>query len=248
MARAPRTTETVGSDPTHTRQTGTTRGAARSDATFAKIAGEVTDNAKSTRTGAKQSLTESDAKNFSLWQDPGLGFGDFIDIINPLQHVPIVATLYRNLTGDRIGIVPRVLGGALWGRIGGFVSGIVNAAVEWFTGKDIGDHIYSALWGKPEGVEAESAVARAGRLEPQIVAPSRSPGAETVVAPTDKEKTKASDREQQFSFPPGDGTVAPLSLLDGTAATLIARAFTSYRNDESHDEPYENRKRLRMTA
>ncbi len=236
--------------PAHTRRTGTARGAARSDAIFANIAGEVTGNAKSDRTGAKRGLTESDTKNFTLWQDPGLGFGDLIDIINPLQHVPIVATLYRNLTGDRIGIVPRVLGGALWGRIGGFVSGIVNAAVEWFTGKDIGDHIYSALWGKPESVEADSAVARAGRLAPPIAAPPQTPVIEMVVPPTDKEGTKVSERELgQFSFPPGDGMVAPLSSLEGTAATLIARAFTSrYRNDESRDESSEHRKGLRVTA
>jgi hypothetical protein len=25
-----------------------------------------------------------------------MGFGDFVDIINPLQHIPIVATIYRN--------------------------------------------------------------------------------------------------------------------------------------------------------
>jgi hypothetical protein len=210
----------------------------------------LTDNAKSDRTGAK-SFTESDAKNFTLWQDSGLGFGDFIDIINPLQHMPIVATLYRNLTGDRIGLVPRVLGGAVWGRIGGFVSGIVNAAVDWFTGKDIGDHIYSALWGKPESVEADSAVARTGRPEPPIAPRPRTPRSEAVVAPTDKVGTKTSNHElgQQFSFPLGGGTVVPLSSLDGTAATLNARAFTlSYRNDESRDESYENRKRLRVTA
>jgi len=69
-------------------------------------------------------------------------------MINPLQHLPIVATFYRNMTGDRIGMVPRVVGGALWGRLGGFVSGLLNAAVEWFTGKDMGDHVYAFLHDK----------------------------------------------------------------------------------------------------
>jgi hypothetical protein len=54
------------------------------------------------------------------------------------------------MTGDRLGIAPRVIGGALWGRISGFVAGIVNSVVEWFTGKDIGDHIYAYFFGKPE--------------------------------------------------------------------------------------------------
>jgi hypothetical protein len=93
------------------------------------------------------------AKPFSMWEKPEFSFGDFLDIINPLQHIPIVSTIYRNLSGDQIGAAPRVIGGALWGRVGGFVAGIINSVVEWFTGKDIGDHIYAAIWGNgPDAV------------------------------------------------------------------------------------------------
>jgi len=100
-------------------------------------------------------------KSFSLWEQESFGFRDVLDIINPLHHIPIVATLYRNMTGDKLGMAPRVIGGALWGRIGGFVSGVVNAVVSWFTGKDIGDHIYAALFGKPGESGDGMAVARA---------------------------------------------------------------------------------------
>ena len=41
----------------------------------------------------------------------------------------------------------RVIGSALWGRMGGFVTGAVNGVVDWLTGKDIGDHIYSGFFG-----------------------------------------------------------------------------------------------------
>jgi hypothetical protein len=70
--------------------------------------------------------TAEPAKAFSLWQNSTFEFGDFIDIVNPLQHIPIVATIYRNLTDDRIGMAPRVIGGALWGRLTGLVTGVVN--------------------------------------------------------------------------------------------------------------------------
>jgi hypothetical protein len=97
---------------------------------------------------SKRVKTEKKAeKNFNLWENSKMGFGDFVDIINPLQHIPIVATIYRNRTGDTLGFASRVIGGALWGRIGGFVSGAVNGVVNWLTGKDIGDHIYSAFFG-----------------------------------------------------------------------------------------------------
>ena len=31
-----------------------------------------------------------------------MSFGDFLGVINPLQHLPIIGTLYRSLTGDTI--------------------------------------------------------------------------------------------------------------------------------------------------
>lgn len=36
------------------------------------------------------------------WGKDGFGLNDFIDTINPLQHIPVVSTLYRSLTGDQI--------------------------------------------------------------------------------------------------------------------------------------------------
>jgi len=104
--------------------------------------------------------TAEPAKAFSLWQNSTFEFGDFIDIVNPLQHIPIVATIYRNLTDDRIGMAPRVIGGALWGRLSGLVTGVINSLVEWFTGKDIGDHIYAKIWGKPTNANAAALAAK----------------------------------------------------------------------------------------
>ena len=34
-------------------------------------------------------------------------FDDFLDIINPLQHLPIVSMIYRAITGDNIGLAGR---------------------------------------------------------------------------------------------------------------------------------------------
>jgi len=70
----------------------------------------------------------------------GFSFADFIDIINPLQHIPIVGTLYREMTGDTIKGSARVLGGALFGGPIGAVLGGVNAVVaSENNGKDIGE-------------------------------------------------------------------------------------------------------------
>lgn len=115
---------------------------------YARVHDEVEAGAR--KNPPAQSAATGAAKQASLWQNGDFGFADLIDVINPLQHLPIIATIYRNLSGDQIGMGARVIGGALWGRIGGFVAGIVNSVVEWFTGKDIGDHVYGAIWGKPD--------------------------------------------------------------------------------------------------
>jgi hypothetical protein len=137
-------------------------------------------------------------KPFSLWEKPEFSFGDFLDIINPLQHIPIVSTIYRNLSGDQIGTAPRVIGGALWGRVGGFVAGVINSIVEWFTGKDIGDHIYAAIWGNGTDAVAQlsdkplpsnESVVRV--TEPPLNS-SPSPAAAADVAPGDEIKVDTS--------------------------------------------------------
>jgi hypothetical protein len=52
--------------------------------------------------GSKQIKAEKKAeKNFGLWENSKMGFGDFVDIINPLQHIPIIATIYRRLRRRR---------------------------------------------------------------------------------------------------------------------------------------------------
>jgi hypothetical protein len=82
-----------------------------------------------------------------LWKDKSFGFHDLLDIINPLQHIPIIATVYRYLTGDTIGNVARVAGDALYGGPIGMATGIISAGVQIETGKDIGDHIVAMLSG-----------------------------------------------------------------------------------------------------
>ncbi|WP_343564446.1 hypothetical protein [Kiloniella sp. b19] len=78
------------------------------------------------------------------------GFFDFLDIINPLQHIPVVSTIYREITGDELHPTSRIFGGALYGGVPGAVSSIINAITEDTTGKDIGEHITSALFGDDE--------------------------------------------------------------------------------------------------
>ena len=78
----------------------------------------------------------------AFWSQPEpppqeLSFKDLLAVINPLQHLPVVGSLYRELTGDVPHPAARVLGGALFGGAFGMFSAAINAIVEQATGKDL---------------------------------------------------------------------------------------------------------------
>jgi hypothetical protein len=70
----------------------------------------------------------------------GLSFSSLLDIVNPLQHIPVVSAIYRRFIDDPIGPLPRILGGLLFGGPEGAIFGVVNAVIEGATGRDIGGH------------------------------------------------------------------------------------------------------------
>lgn len=215
-------------------------------ATFAEVAALL--NAEDSRKPAAANAAKS--SSFKFWQNEDFGFGDLVDIINPLQHIPIVSTIYRNLTGDQIGPAPRVIGGALWGRVGGLVAGVVNTVVEWFTGKDIGDHIYAALFGAPKTAAGATAVAQSktpaalgenkaapalsasgpsalGAFQPTVVAP---PAAITECAlgeaslhPADSTPAPAAESPKATNFPRVD-----------SIAWTAASALHIFQNHDRH--------------
>jgi len=54
-------------------------------------------------------------------------FSTLLDVINPLQHIPLVSTLYREITGDEISPSARILGGGLFGGRGNRAGTLVGA-------------------------------------------------------------------------------------------------------------------------
>lgn len=85
-------------------------------------------------------------------QQEEFGFGDMLDMVNPLQHIPIVGHIYREITGDQIKPIGQIMGGALFGGIPGAASGIINTIVEKETGEDITGNALSLMNGEaPEG-------------------------------------------------------------------------------------------------
>ena len=94
-------------------------------------------------------VSDTDTGGFKAFGEDGPTFFDILDIINPLQHIPIVSTLYRAVTGDEIDPVPRVAGGALFGGLIGAVTSLVNVVIDGVTGNDIGEHVLALFDGEP---------------------------------------------------------------------------------------------------
>jgi len=94
---------------------------------------------------AKQADKE---KEFSFFGDDGVTFWDMLDVVNPLQHIPIVSTAYRAITGDELDPGARLAGGTLFGGPIGLAASAFNVILENNTGKDAGEHVLAMFQGE----------------------------------------------------------------------------------------------------
>ena len=80
-----------------------------------------------------------------VFGNDGFSFKDLLDVINPLQHIPGISTVYRDLTGDDISHASRIGGGTLFfGPIGAAIS-TANVIIDKTTGNDIGGHVMAVF-------------------------------------------------------------------------------------------------------
>lgn len=93
---------------------------------------------------------ENDA---AMWGKDGFSFADLLDVVNPLQHLPVVGQIYRGITGDEISPAARLAGGTLFGGPVGFVLAVANNVVESATGNDIGENIVAMVQGESGEVD-----------------------------------------------------------------------------------------------
>ncbi|GEM_PF-3510910 len=81
-------------------------------------------------TNNNKSPANNEASIFSkegyMFGEDGFSFDDLIDIVNPLQHIPIVSSIYRKISGDVIAPAMKIAGGALFG-------GPLGAAISFVT-------------------------------------------------------------------------------------------------------------------
>ena len=126
---------------------------------------------------------DSGAKH--VWKNgSSFSFHDVLDTLNPLQHIPVVGTLYRWITGDEPGDMARAVGDGLYGGPIGFAAGAVAAAVKDQTGKDPGEMVMSLLTGKGDApATLAGAAAPAAATPPTALATAAAPAARSATMP-----------------------------------------------------------------
>ena len=121
--------------------------------------------------GYHESMPETKAVSLG---DSGPGFFDtLLDIVNPLQHLPVVSTIYRAVTGDDIAAAARLIGGALYGGPLGFASTAADMVLEEATGSDLAGHVLALvdeIDGSLDLASAPTPAAADTAIEPHVVA------------------------------------------------------------------------------
>ncbi len=160
---------------------------------------------------ATQTADASDGEDF---------FHRLLDVVNPLQHLPVVGTIYRAATGEHIGPLEKIAGDALYGGLWGAVTSIADVAFEQVTGKSVEDTVMA--WLKPD---TNTAIASTKVTAQRVAANTDLPSADMPSLPIQIAATVPDSRE----------LAALTSALSthGVDADLAGRALYAYRRSTS---------------
>jgi hypothetical protein len=113
-----------------------------------------------------------------MWSHGSFSFKDLLDIVNPLQHLPVVGSIYRYVTGDEPSVGTRIIGDGLYGGpIGLGASVASNALLTNADGKDLGERLLADVFGSHDS----DATPTLGK--PQLASANGQPAAEPAPMP-----------------------------------------------------------------
>lgn len=179
--------------------------------------------------GATEAVTVSANKTDA---DKADGSKDFfhhiLDVINPLQHLPVVGTIYRAITGEHIGAVEKIAGDALYGGVWGAASSIADVAFEGITGKSFEDTAMSWIKGDDR---VQVASIKVGVRETALNIPA--PSADIAALPSEDLAV---------------ASAAPAAAGPDIAALTSALSSKGVDNDTASRALYAYRRSMGMTA
>jgi hypothetical protein len=96
---------------------------------------------------SSDSAAQGGASTQAATDEEGFTFWDALDIINPLQHIPVVSSIYRELSGDKIGDVARIAGATLFGGPMGLAWASADYVLKGATGGHLDEHALAMIHG-----------------------------------------------------------------------------------------------------
>lgn len=162
-----------------------------------------------------EAVTTSEDDAFSFW--------DVLDMVNPLQHIPIVSTVYRELTGDSIKDVSRVVGSALLGGPIGAAVALVDVGINQATGKHIDEHMLAMVDGDGSAASTATAAVSSGTDNSES-AYNMIPPAGTTTPHASKGRVDVTLPAEQQSQAPQTGATTAADAPFGQAQPLAASA------------------------
>ncbi|MBF0323862.1 MAG: hypothetical protein HQL42_02215 [Alphaproteobacteria bacterium] len=202
------------------------------------------ERADTARAAAVERDAKTAGKDLSMFAEEEPSFWDVLDVINPLQHIPVINTLYQELTGDKIGVGARLAGGALFGGPLGLIASAAGCVIEQETGNTVGGHVLAMF------KDDAPATAIAQAKPEEASAPMQVAAAPVVTLP---EPVAGQAATPQVMFT-ADGMVAPpsaapapqaavqkVALAQPAAPLTDAKPFTPIGQQPSRFMPIPNR-------
>lgn len=155
-------------------------------------------------------------------------FHHLLDVVNPLQHLPIIGTIYRAITGEKLDAVEKIAGDTLYGGLWGAVSSIADVAFEGLTGKSFEDTAI-ALFKSDD----KTRVASTKVIAPTIAANVSLPSADLPSLPSSSVLAANTD------LPNGFDVTALTNALSakGVDSDTASRALYAYRRSMGMNAP-----------
>lgn len=113
-----------------------------------------------------------DCKKIACDHKP-FGFHDLLNMVNPLQHIPVVQNIYRAISGDTIEPESQAIGDTIYGGPMGGAMSIVNILVGAATGDDITGHLTRLAFGAAKPAD-DVRVATAATTTTTVLPPTSS--------------------------------------------------------------------------
>ena len=136
------------------------------------------------------------------------------DVVNPLQHLPIIGTIYRAITGDKMGPIEKIAGDTLYGGMWGAISSIADVAFESITGKSFEDTALALFKGDGKGKVTKIAL---------------TPIAASASLPTADMPALPSSATVAANVPDGFGALTSALSAKGVDSDTASRALYAYR-------------------